>query len=79
MSCCVHAAQPPRGNPTHPLAVSGNRIVSAYDGHDIKLAGVNWFGYNVVSVQGVVCALFKHVLTDTEAGGSCRPTGDLCS
>lgn len=45
----LHAAQPPSGSPPPPLEVRGNRIVSSNTGNDIRLQGINWFGYNVVS------------------------------
>jgi hypothetical protein len=47
----VFAAAPPRGSPPLALEICGSHIVAAGTDEQIKLRGINWFGYNVVSVN----------------------------
>lgn len=44
------AAAPPRGNPPKPLEIRGSQIVAAGTDEQVQLRGINWFGYNVVSI-----------------------------
>lgn len=46
-SLSAGSAHPPRGTPPPPLEIRGNRIVASTTGNDVRLQGVNWFGYNV--------------------------------
>lgn len=44
---CSPAVQPPRGTPPPPLKIDGNRLVRQDNWEQVKLRGINWFGFNV--------------------------------